>query len=706
MHVVGTQFEAPEGFGTFRKDIRYYFACDRTEAIEGYQVNTVLVIWFAQTKKRWQNWRPYCVTLTRDDFEAALTAAPPKLRILRNQFALPPWMEEVDDVNFDEIEVRRAKVAPQSNGQSDSDGAHKTSTCRRQVEARLSKIAAAMERAVEILQAPNPMKAIAATTYAGERAEHPHRLQLWFFAFLLHGENQWALKQPTHRNGLWKRGEEKHKESKFGRPSIEGSCYGYSSAPMRKAIVAHYLAYCGEGITMRWIHRTALREQYGCVTVPDADGNDTWINPQNRPFPSYGQFRYVVVDELTLAVVQKNVYGAARMKAKATANDGCHTAQCSNILEDVEVDAYFSSERPRSILSDEPSEPLVVAVAVCVTTGATVGVGFSVGSETGEAYRSMLFCMAAPKDYIARLYGVPPESLNWIMQGLAPAFKSDRGPAGHRNIADRLEQQFPIKTIAPSYQGQAKAVVESTHPRDVQLEGAPSYVQSELNLIQMVKRELMRAAAKNHTKDISRRLSNQATSDFVAERRVFTPHHYWDYLSKRLRTSARQLTLENAVRMFWTQVSLQVDRDGVKLGHRHYTSNTFRDTSFMKQVGRVSNLEISAYILSLVVRSIWVEVNGRLLELEATQRVRVGNDDMLVPLSELMATTEKLAKLRARTRISIEAANNRVETEFEADTGIPWSAGQRKKGSPKRPVGTAAYEVKVLKGRTTKMHKA
>jgi len=158
------------------------------------------------------------------------------------------------------------------------------------------------------------------------------------------------------------------------------------------------------------------------------------------------------------------------------------------------------------------------------------------------------------------------------------------------------------------------------------------------------------------------------------------------------------MTLEQAVRSFWTPASLPVDRDGVKLGHRHYTSTAFKATGFMKQVGQTPDLEISAFTLSLVVRTIWVEVQGQLHELEATQRIRVGDEDRLVTLSELEATADLLATLRSQTRTAIGAATNRVEADFENITGIPWSAGQRHGGAPKKPSGTSAHEVKVLKG--------
>ena len=699
---VGIQFEAPEGFESFRKDVRYYFAGDRAEVRDGQTLNTVLVVWFSASNKQWQKWRARTLTIPRRDLEAALTATPQRLRILPKQFTLPPWMEEVDDVNFDEIEERRAKAHKIAAPNVAEQVINKGSTCRQQVEARLGKIAAAMEKCVDILLAPNPLKAIAETAYDGDKSKHPHRLQLWFFAYVLHGQNQWALKQPTHRNGLWNRGDEAHKETKFGRPALAGSCFGWSSASMRKDIVDYYLEYCGEGNTMVWIHRTALREKYRCISIKAADGNDTWTHPQNKRFPSYGQFRSVVVDELGLEFVQTKVYGAARMKANATSNDGCHTAQYANLLEELQVDAYFVSERPKSNNSDDPADRLAVAEAVCVTSGAVVGVGFSLGSETGEAYRSMLFCMAVPKDYIARLYGIPPEKLNWTMQGISAAFTSDRGPAGHRKIAERLEQQFPVKTIAPSYDGQAKAPVEATHPRDVSLQGAPTWIQSDLTVIKMVKREIFRAASRNHTKDISRRLSDEAIADFAAEKRVATPHHYWDYLEKRLRTSARHLSLEEAVRSFWTPISLPVDRDGVRFRHRHYSSTAFKATYFMKQVGSVPKLEIRAYTLSLVVRSIWVEVKGRLIEIEATRRTRTGDEEMLVPIGELEAAANALAALRSRTRVSIQAATNRTEADFEEVAGVAWSAGKRRSGTPKRPSGTAAHESRVLKGLAAK----
>lgn len=687
---VGIQLEAPHGWGSFRTATRYYFAGDRIQVVDGVDVPSVLIACFFQSGKRWQSWRVQLFTLPRTEFEQALTCHPTKLRKCAHQFNLPPWLEEIDDVNFDHVEEKRQSSQARGAGQI-------VHSYRQQVEARMEKIAPAVEVADVILRAADPLLEVYKLVKA-DKSCHAHRVQLWFFAYVLHGQSQWALKRPTHRIGTWLRSSETNKDKKLGRPSISGSCFGWNTIGMRERIVNFYLRSCGETKTMISIHRNALRNEFGCVSMTDKDGKFIWQQPENKPFPSYGQFRYVVVDELGLEYVQTQIYGRDRLKSDAKVNLGNQTAQYGSILEDLQVDAYFLAERPSSMFSDEPTEQLVVAEAVCVTTGAVVGIGFSLGSETKEVYRSMLFCMAAPKNYIARLYGIPPEKLNWQMQGINPALTSDRGPAGHRSIVDQLAQQFPIKSITPSYTGQPKAAVETTHPKMVQLEGAPTYVVSDLNVILMMKREVFRAVAKNHSKDISNRLSEQAIHDFYTEKRVATPHHYWQYLSDRMRTCAREMSLEEAVRSFWTPIKLPIDRDGVRFRHRHYTSLELVKSSMMNQVGLVKDLHVQAYVLSLVVRTIWVVVNDRLIELEAAQRVRAGDEDMLVTLSQFEETALMMQNLRSATRQSAQAAIGSAEAEFEALTGVSWDAGIRKKGRPPRPQGTVAHESMVAKG--------
>lgn len=671
---IGTQLHAPNGLGSLAKGVRYYYAGRRDDG-------KVLLVWFCRHKKKW---RVHFIRMTGEDFEAALLDEKRSLKPCEKQFDWPEWLSDQEGVSFDELESSRY--------------GKKTQTYREQVESRYAKIAPALESEKHILAADDPLKAIARYAYLGEGTMHPHRLQVWFFAYVLHGNDIWALKQPTKRVGKWNRRDETHRDVKYGRPSLdEGTSFGWSSASMRSQILKIYLDRCGPSIYMRRIHREALLEDFGCKTKKNEDGNSIYYHPENLPFPSYGQFRSVVISELGLNTVQTTVYGAPRVRNHARVNEGNYTQQFANILESLEVDAYFVSERPRAMYSNEAMPALGVARGICVTTGACVGVGFSLGSETSEAYASMLWCAAVPKALVARMYGIPLEDLLWIMQGLPASLKSDRGPAGGRKLVARLEKAFPMKSITPSYSGQSKAPVEASHPRDVNLEGAPSYVLSDLNVIQMVKREVYRACSDNHTSNISSRLSDEAIHDFRREGRTATPHHYWDYLSKRLRTSAHAMSNEQAVRAFWTEMEFPVDGDGARHRHRWYTSTAFKDVQ--KKVGDLTDFKVKGYVLNMVVRYIYVEVKGRLMELEATRKTRIDGQDLFVPLSELDATAHDLSILNSKTRNSIEAAAGDAEKRFKEATGKSWHQGERRHGPPKRASGTTAHEAKVTRGK-------
>lgn len=94
---VGIQFEAPDGYGSFRKGVRYYFAGDRSDG-------TVLIVWFERNKNAW---RAHLLTPTRSDFEAAIVGKAPKLKRLAVQFGFPPWLVKNEGLNFDELEERR-----------------------------------------------------------------------------------------------------------------------------------------------------------------------------------------------------------------------------------------------------------------------------------------------------------------------------------------------------------------------------------------------------------------------------------------------------------------------------------------------------------------------------------------------------------------------------------------------------------------------
>lgn len=98
----------------------------------------------------------------------------------------------------------------------------------------------------------------------------------------------------------------------------------------------------------------------------------------------------------------------------------------------------------------------------------------------------------------------------------------------------------------------------------------------------------------------------------------------------------------------------------------------------------------------------WVEVNGRLIEVEATQRIRIDEQEKLVPLSELDKTASALKVLKGMSDISAQAAISKAEADFETMTGISWRKGQRLRGTPKKATGTVLHEGRVAKGQRDK----
>lgn len=674
MHI-GTQFHAEDGLGSLVKGERYYY-CGRTPN------HGVLLIWFKCDLKN--RWKAYSIHMPDHQFEIALTSAPPTLKPIPNQRRLPEWLKEVEGVNFEELEpIRRdAKI-----------------TYREQVEARLRQIEPLLQNEVTILVDANPI----ATAKSLARRLNPQansaRASLWFFAYLLHGRNIWSLKAPTHHLGTWDRGAPEHRMKRLGRPSKDrGHLSGWSGQLLIDQVEASYLKRVKLGKPMSTIFREAMVDDFGCDFIEDDYGQRRYFHPENKPFPSYGQFRYLIVKKFGLDDVRRAKYGAARQRNRAIVDLGQYTNQYASILENIEVDAYRCDDRPKAFYSDEPMPPLVVARAICTTTSACVGVGFSLQGETKQAYRSMLLCMAMPKDIIAKIFGIDPKILQWPMHGLSRSVVSDRGPAGHNKLVEDLEARFPVKTITESYAGQSKPQVEASNPRSVKLEGAPNYVHSELHLPEMMRRELLRAVAQNRSKNIAPRLDNEAVKHFAKNLLVATPQNYWDYLEQRMRTSATDVAWEDAVRTYAARANVTLDRVGVLLETQYYKSAEFVEGGHHEALVRTGISDLVGYYIPMAVRYIWIEVRGRLFELEAVKRVRQDNEELYVPFSELVNVSAERAILQSRTRNVASAERSYFEKEFKTMTGKEWDAGRRRSGTPGPATGTTAQEVRVLKG--------
>lgn len=671
MHI-GTQLTAPNGWGDLEKNERYYFS--------GTHDNEVLIVSFYKHKNVWRVSQRY---VEKESFEEALTGTFRKVKKIQNQYVLPPWLNQLEDVDFDSSEEMRYKKKKQKYTD--------------QVNSRKIAIEPLLERQFEILTSNDPLARIAKIGREYAPRHHPYRLQLWFFAFVLHGKNDWALKAPHQAIGNWDRADPKYELKKFGRTYKEkGSEYGWSSLHFSQKVEKTYLSYCGQYTSMTSIYNRAMLDDFGCEVQKHDGGRRAIYQPYNQPYPSYGQYRNIVVNAFGLDAVQAAIYGHVRMRNTATVNDGRYVDQFKNVLESIEVDAYRCDDRPHAMLSNEAMPALIVARAICVKTGAIVGVGFSLGGEKREAYRSMLLCMALPKSLVARLYGIPEKMLDWPMSGMSPSMLSDRGPAGFESLLDDLVEGIPIKSGAPSNQPRSKPFVEGSNPKSTLQQGSPSFTLSDHDLPAMMRREIMRAVKQNRSKDISSHLSEEEIVDFNRLGLTATPQAYWGYLSDRLRTSGYSMLPNQAIKAFCKQVKLEVDKTGVLLHRRHYSSEIFRSEGLHVHAVRVQAKHIKGYCIPLATRYIWMEFGGKLIELEALKSGSSNGEDYSIPLSGLEDLGKALAELQSRTRKSGRAADIEVEQEFKELTGKAWDAGTSRSGAPKRGRGTVPHETAVM----------
>lgn len=177
------------------------------------------------------------------------------------------------------------------------------------------------------------------------------------------------------------------------------------------------------------------------------------------------------------------------------------------------------------------------------------------------------------------------------------------------------------------------------------------------------------------------------------------PDNYWKYCDEQLMTSARHMSLKSAVRAWWTPIKFRVDSEGVRHRHRHFNSADFKEEGLHERLARIPSIELNGYCLSTVFRSVWVEIGGRLIEVEATTRAQVDGEDQMVPMSEVEQVAAALGEVRAITRRNAQAAAMEARADFHEATGKRWADGRRERGTPKRGKGLAAQEAAAAKGK-------
>jgi hypothetical protein len=168
-------------------------------------------------------------------------------------------------------------------------------------------------------------------------------------------------------------------------------------------------------------------------------------------------------------------------------------------------------------------------------------------------------------------------------------------------------------------------------------------------------------------------------------------------MSERGRNDAVQISFEDAVRAFLTKVTFSLENGYLWLKKLRYSSDALGDALQRSRYRKQGVITFDGYVLDLCVRNAWVEMRGRLIEVEAQVPIRDDDRQLLMPLSDLDDYAQ--ARLRARRRIEANRApteSEAIEQSREAFGVDPWSV-QRIKGRAKAKTPEALAEVRSMK---------
>lgn len=601
----GNQVIAPQGWGPLRSQGTYFLVHRQRAACR------VFLVEFGAAPPSAR-----LIAIRSDSYEEGLALQ--SIKFSERQHSLPPWLSPLEGVNVENLEERRSSAKR---------------TYRDYVESRLMLLQPALNHVAKIFSAADPVVEINRFARAASPKQNESRFRCWFLTYLAFGWNCWSLLPPFLLSG-GKRRESNHRR-KRGRPPAAGAQHGYNcTAEMVEKILLGWVKYARRGETQRQLYVYTMEDQFGCRTEKNAAGRQQYVQVDGLPFPTQHQFRYWLNKSIGREQISRTLLGEQRYRNRIHLPQGSYAQSVGYLMERVDADGYWIKAWPRSLMGDETMQKLVVVELVCWTTAMVVGIGFNLGSETSEAYRAALFCAAIGKKAFGELFGLDIDDEDWPCKGLPLEFIPDRGPGAANAVNDAIAQFVSITELPPSYTPQSHSTVEAQHPRSVRLQGAPTHLGSDADVIKLARAEIMWRVLHNKISVQTHRM----TPEMLRSNVPATPLGIWNFLAQRHRSAAQPIGFDAAVRAFLTPVTFSFEDGKLKLSQIHYSSRAFReaveDYASKRPVSRLL-VEPRGYALSMCVRYVWVEFDAKLYQVEAQLPLRDDDQQLYMTLSEL-----------------------------------------------------------------------
>lgn len=605
-----------------------------------------------------QNQKVTCLTvLSSTTFEAGLTRG--ILVSDNNAGTLPPWLRQHEDKNLTHVQAERSVKGRKRNVAIVCN--EKFDLCKTVIGSDKETIIvsenpkAEIRKRVRALQ-KNPITEQAKELSARLGRENPTRLMEAVLLVIVYDVAQ-ALHPATLSNGSWDR------TKKLSKPEEIPLGARWRLPPdIKKSCVRAFEKHAALGMTLKEVFIASISdpEFFRCRIEEVGKGYHRKLNvvpSVGVKIPSLYQYRYALHAEFGIQAVHIKLYGKSRYRNNSKTSIGRTTEELCRFLEKVEIDAYFVNKRPASkegaVVPD--CGPCIIRI-VDILSGAVVGIGASERGENVQALLDAIYSMVIGLDKIARRYGiddygpddVPPPGINsWLI--------FDRGAA---STWEEAVKHFGIKVLTPKGQGQSKPTVESTHPRDRDINEAHLIIQSGFTAVELIREAIIDAIKVNKTKNVTYRLPDEMLDEGV----LGNPLSMCRWLTDRRRTCARQMNHHAAVREFLEKFEFSVQADGVYLHGQRFDSEELRKSGVLEMPGQ--KRRVYGYLVGMATRNVWIDFKGRLWEAYYTTPTFERSDEKGASVSILAARNE-LRRATAR-----EQNNQAIAAELEGQQAL------------------------------------
>jgi hypothetical protein len=668
--MIGQPFRAPPGFGGLRSSETYFHLRADSDR------KRVFFVSFDNKPVAQLH------TVAQDKVESALAGG--RLVAVDNPTHQPPWIAN-------NVFAKLLKPTSSSKRRRSAGGEYAT---WKGINERRRLIDDAINDIEVILSSDDPQRALNEYARKCVPVQNETRFRTWVLAYLVFGRQAAALAPMHYRRGGYDRTAPVRKGSTFGRLDNDlNPCAFRMTRALARKVKTSFSKEAKQGMTRQEVYLEAMVRHFGCVAEGDAETGFRFIQPQGKPFPSQDQYWYQCEKEQGIDGIKKILRGKETYRNNEATSQGKYSEKLTNVCQRVHGDAEHIADAPRSYTSDEPLPALVKVQLIDGLSGYCVGVGFSLGSETGQCYLDALFCMAVPKPLFGKLIGYPIGDEEWPGHGVMSTLLVDRGAGASASTLMRLQKLGIWRQMTPSYSPQSNSPVESRHARKMKMSGGPTHLRSGLTPAQMVKREVQKTLELNASSSAVDRASNEQLC-----RGVYSPYQLHTDMLKRLRCDAQQISVEDAVRTFLTPIEFTVSEDLLKLNGRAYGGEALRKSALGQSLRKRNGTTVDGYALSIAARYTWVDVGGTLVMVEALLPFGDGEEQTHLSLHELESLGGRAAKLRTKQRKQGPAAKAASAARVREHTGHADVTPKLRTGR-KCPASTASQrEAKTLGG--------